>query len=488
MAFDYSSRDYSTIRSDLLARAQRIVPEWTDRDPADFGMVLVDLWAQMGDVLHYYVDRAAGEAFLPTATQRESVLAYANLFDYAPANRTSAAATITLRNTGSTSVTIPQYTRFIARYDDVSYQVYATDGGIVGANSDAILTVREGTIVNDPAETLTTSASGRDAQRYRIANKGVVLDSMVVTVYEDGVTPTTYRRVLRLSDTVANDRVYVTNTTADGYIEIVFGSANRGFVPPANSTITAVYAYSSGSQGNLPANSITSFRSTTPQNIQILSSSSFNGGFDDETIRSMRATIPSIISAQNRAVTANDYISLALGLENVSKAAVSYTPSGSGNASVTVYPQIDRSVDYLSTSDTSQTVSSTLQTLIVNSLQPKAILGVEVLCASSITWRPIDVAVTVNVNDLSVAANVKRDVETAIDRIFAFSNVFFGQTLSVGAVYRAVMGTYGVDYATVSVFDDAGDTAVETTITVGDYELPKKGTVVVTVVGGITST
>jgi hypothetical protein len=58
-SFDYSSRDYSTIKSDLLARASRIAPEWTDRDPSDFGMVLVDLWSQMGDVLHYYVDPPA---------------------------------------------------------------------------------------------------------------------------------------------------------------------------------------------------------------------------------------------------------------------------------------------------------------------------------------------------------------------------------------------------------------------------------------------
>ena len=92
--FDFASRDYSNIRRDLLARAERTVPEWTDRDPSDFSMVLVDMWAYMGDILHYYIDRAAGESFLDTATQKESVLALANLFDYKPRNRTAARATV----------------------------------------------------------------------------------------------------------------------------------------------------------------------------------------------------------------------------------------------------------------------------------------------------------------------------------------------------------------------------------------------------------
>jgi predicted phage baseplate assembly protein len=492
MAFDYSSRDYSTIKADLLARATRIVPEWTDRDQADFGMVLVDLWAQMGDVLHYYVDRAAGESFLTTATQRESVLAFANLFDYDPASRTSAAATVTLRNNGSTDVTLPKYTRFVARYDNVTYQVYTPEEEILGANASTIISVLEGTIVSSPAETLTNSASGVDAQRYRLANLSVVKDSVVITVYEDGVTPTEYRRVARLSDARPGERVFVLSTNANGFIEVTFGTASRGFVPPANSVITATYAYSSGSTGNIPANSVTAFRDTTPQNVVILSSSSFTGGSDSESILSMRTTIPSVISSQNRAVTINDYINLALSIEGVQKVAVRYLPNPSGgasagNASVQVFPQVDRTSDFLTTTDVSQTVSSTLQDIVVSTLQPKSIIGVDVVCATSITWTPIDFAATVQVLDAYVAQYVERDVEAAIDELFSFSNVRFGQTLSLGQFYRAIMSVEGVDYVNITKFDNAGGSAVESTIVIDPYRIPKKGTVSLSVFGGITS-
>ena len=61
-AFDYTSRDYNSIRADLLARASEVLPEWTSRDSSDFGILFVDLVAYMGDIFHYYLDEAAKES------------------------------------------------------------------------------------------------------------------------------------------------------------------------------------------------------------------------------------------------------------------------------------------------------------------------------------------------------------------------------------------------------------------------------------------
>lgn len=492
MAFDYSSRDYSTIRADLLRRATRIAPEWTDRDPADFGMVLVDLWAQMGDVLHYYIDRAAGESVLPTATQRESVLAFANLLDYVPNGRTSGQATVLLTNSTDADITIPQYTRLVARDGGSTYQVYMPSSAVIPANNSSSITVLEGTIVSSPSETLTNSASGLAGQRYTLVNTGVVRRSVVVTVYEDGVTPTTYRQIDRLTNAVSGERVFTLRSTATDETEVVFGTEFRGFIPPPGSIITVTYAYSSGSNGNLPANSVAAFRDVTPAGITVTSSTAFTGGINEETIVSMKSSIPSLATSQNRAVTANDFINLTRGIEGVSKAAVAFTPNpaggaSAGNASVTVYPQVSRASDYLTTADTSQTVSSTVIDAVTSTLQPRALLGVDVVTASTIDWTPISISVDVYVNGAAVALYVKNGVETAINNIFDFDNVYFGQTISLGQVYRAILNVFGVDYAEITLFDDDGS-SVETTITVSSIKLPKKGTVVVTPIGGITST
>ena len=99
--FDYTSRDYLSIRQDLLSRAADLIPEWTSRAPSDFGVMLVDLWSYTGDILHYYIDKAAAETYLGTATRTESVLAIANLLDYRPLFQTAAEGTVVVGATNS---------------------------------------------------------------------------------------------------------------------------------------------------------------------------------------------------------------------------------------------------------------------------------------------------------------------------------------------------------------------------------------------------
>lgn len=487
-AFDYSNRDYETIKRDLLARADRVFPEWTDRDASDFGMMLLDLWAYSSDVLHYYIDRAAGESFLDTATQRESVLAFANLMDYVPRGRNSAVSSLTLQNTDASPTTIAPYTEFLARNDDTTYQVYTELGGTIGASTTGAVVVREGRLYLD--ESLTSSASGSSGQRYTLANEGVAVASIVVTVYEDGSSPLIYQRLDRLSSAATGDRAYAVEVTADGFVDIVFGTSLNGFVPPPGSVITATYAVSSGAAGNLPANSVTSFKNFTPAGISVVSSTAFSGGIDEESIVSLKRSIPSVISAQNRAVTRNDFIALATQVDSVAKATISFTPSVSGasagNASVTIFPQAARS-DYLTTVDTSQTVDADMQADVIASIQPRALLGVTVLCAPTITWAPLDIELTVYVNDRYVSNWVNRDVAAAIDELFEFDNVFFGQRISLGQLHRIILNVPGVDYAVVTLFDTSGGSALETSIVVDELQLPKKGDVVITMVGGITT-
>lgn len=54
----------------------------TTRDNDDFSMALLDAWATVGDVLTFYQERIANEAYLRTATERLSVLELARLINY----------------------------------------------------------------------------------------------------------------------------------------------------------------------------------------------------------------------------------------------------------------------------------------------------------------------------------------------------------------------------------------------------------------------
>ncbi len=79
---DYMAKDYASFRGALLDWISLRYPSWTERNPADLSIALVELLAYAGDQLSYYQDAIANELFLETARQRISVRRHARLVDY----------------------------------------------------------------------------------------------------------------------------------------------------------------------------------------------------------------------------------------------------------------------------------------------------------------------------------------------------------------------------------------------------------------------
>ncbi|MBI9048800.1 MAG: putative baseplate assembly protein [Anaerolineaceae bacterium] len=79
---DYLAKDYSSFRRLMLDRLSVIIPNWTERSPADLQVALVESIAYVGDQISYYQDAVASEAYLGTARQRISMRRHARLLDY----------------------------------------------------------------------------------------------------------------------------------------------------------------------------------------------------------------------------------------------------------------------------------------------------------------------------------------------------------------------------------------------------------------------
>ena len=96
VVLDYTSRDYKAIRSMLVGLAKGIMPDWeTVGETGDFGTLLLELYAYTGDVMNYYIDRVASEAYLGTAVRRQSVMYIADMFGYRPMGQRAATVPIT---------------------------------------------------------------------------------------------------------------------------------------------------------------------------------------------------------------------------------------------------------------------------------------------------------------------------------------------------------------------------------------------------------
>lgn len=82
-ALDYLAKDYQSFRRLLMDLGPQLNPDFTERNPADLAVTLVELFAYVGDYLSYHQDWAATEAFFETCRDRISAARHARLVDYA---------------------------------------------------------------------------------------------------------------------------------------------------------------------------------------------------------------------------------------------------------------------------------------------------------------------------------------------------------------------------------------------------------------------
>ena len=74
-AIKYTSRDFNSIKQDLVEYAKRYYPDtFQDFSEAGFGSLMLDTTAYIGDILSFYLDYNANEAFLDTSLEYDNIL------------------------------------------------------------------------------------------------------------------------------------------------------------------------------------------------------------------------------------------------------------------------------------------------------------------------------------------------------------------------------------------------------------------------------
>ena len=71
----YTSRDFNTIKEDLVDYAKRYYPNtFQDFSEAGFGSLMLDTVSYVGDILSFYLDYSVNETFIDTAIEYDNVL------------------------------------------------------------------------------------------------------------------------------------------------------------------------------------------------------------------------------------------------------------------------------------------------------------------------------------------------------------------------------------------------------------------------------
>jgi 3D (Asp-Asp-Asp) domain-containing protein len=436
---DYTSRDYTSISSDLKALIENFAPQWTSRDSSDFGIVILELFAYLGDILNYQIDRAANESFISTSTQRDTVLRIARLLNYVPNDINPATGSVTFSNYDTVARTILAGTSLLTVPDGTNSAIeFTTDsditiaGGTLATASTGTVTVTQGVVVKDE---LIGSSDGTPNQEFALSSLGVITGSTIAVK----VGTLSYTRVDFLIDYGSDDPVFSTYTDGAGITRIVFGDGVSGRIPTNGTSVYATYRYSdtAGALGNIAANTLTVVSPTTT-NLEVTNPLSFSGGSDAETTDSVRVNAPLSLRALTRAVSLRDYISLAIQVNGVAKA----------NAMATAYGAVSVFVAAAGGGALSSTLQNQIKAIYTDAVPPGTTVEIR-------DFTPVYPYVTVTVNVLPQynAANVGAAVASALGTLFAFDNVTFNDLINQGSVYAACNAVDGVAYVTLNNFE-----------------------------------
>src|SRR4051812_44127695 len=126
-ATDYTDKDFDSLRLRLQSLVRSVFPDWTDFNVANFGNILLELYAFVLDVVVVYQDNQARESRLMTATQRKNLIALTKLLGFRPEGGRAATVeeVFTLAAVPIADVVLPQGTlvRTAAITDPVVFQL-----------------------------------------------------------------------------------------------------------------------------------------------------------------------------------------------------------------------------------------------------------------------------------------------------------------------------------------------------------------------------
>jgi len=246
----YINKDYESIRQELLAKIPQLTDRWTDFNHSDLGVVLLDLFCGVGDMLAYYLDAQAAEAFLPTARQRQNVINLCKLIGYRLDSPVASTTTLRFRLSAplGKDLTIPAGTACRALLSDGEADFETVEDGLIPRGVLSVdIPARQGV-----RRTETFTSTGLPFQRIRLTGDVIAQGTITVTVGDDA-----WSEVDHFQDSLADSRHFMADLDALDISTLIFGDGQSGAVPTQGSAITVSYLQTIGDQGNLGPNRIT---------------------------------------------------------------------------------------------------------------------------------------------------------------------------------------------------------------------------------------
>ena len=402
---EISELDFDGIKSNLKTFLSQ-QNEFTDYDFEGSGMsVLLDTLAYNTHYLAYNANMLANEMYLDSADLRSSVVSLAKQVGYTPTSCTSSTATINVLMNDATgaSLTMSRGTKFTTTVDGQSYSfVNNADVSISpasGVYQFSNLVITEGSYLNFK---YTANTSDTD-QRFIIPNDNVDTTTLTVKVQESSSDSTT--KTYKLADGITgvddSSEVYFLQEVEGGRFEVFFGDGVIGKAIADGNIVIFDYINTNrdapnGATSFTLSGTIGGFTSATVTTV-----SNASGGTGLESINSIKFNAPRDYSAQDRAVTSEDYKTLVKSLYANAQSVQVY---GGEDAAIPDYGKVYISIKAKSGSNltvaTKESLVSSLKSYAVASVTPVIIDPETTFITLTVNFRYNSGATTKDVSTL----------------------------------------------------------------------------------------
>ena len=354
----YISRSHLQIKNSVLQRLSEVVPEVTDHSESNILVIIISIFSGIAEMLNYYIDNMAREAFITTARRYSSVVKHTRLIDYRIKATVPASVDIQIDFKDNDNVLmctpvqflIPKGTKFFTENNTEFLSV--NDITVPIGTKTILIPCQQKTFVDSA---LIGTTDGSDDQVFSLGTD-YVNGSLILDV---GNEP--WDLVTTLGRSEPEDKHYIVDISIDKIAYIRFGDNINGKKPDAGKDLIGSYYKSQGALGNVDINTITqtdfnfdNIVGLNVPNINIFNPLKATGGTNYEDIERIRRSAPLHLRTLERAVTRQDYIDIAMLAPGVDKATVHFecgkyvdiyiSPNGGGIAQV---PLLQTTKEYI---------------------------------------------------------------------------------------------------------------------------------------------
>ena len=225
----YTSRDFDSIKSDLVDHAKRYYPNsYNDFREGSFGSLMFDSVAYVGDILSFYLDYQVNESFLETSVEYDNVRRHARRYGYNFYGRPSAYGIATFY------VLIPAAASGLG--PDSNYLLRIKTGTKLSSTTGATFVVTEDIDFGDPKNEVVVArvddTTGRPTY-YAVRATGQIKSG---TLFRTNIAIGDFKRFRRerIGPSSINEIVSVFDSEGHRYYQVDYLSQNTVFIEVTN--------------------------------------------------------------------------------------------------------------------------------------------------------------------------------------------------------------------------------------------------------------